>query len=164
MAQRCYEFVRDFILHSWDHRIDCVTRKASDVLHHGTGFCFDKSHLLAALLRANSIPAGLCYQRLSLGTAGPPYSLHGLNAVFLEQHGWYRIDARGNKPGITAAFHPPQEILAFTIKEPAERDFPEIWPEPQPLVVKVLTTMPSIEQVHANLPDIEVIHVTMSSS
>jgi len=35
-----------------------VTCKASDVLIYGTGYCYAKSHLLAALLRANAIPAG----------------------------------------------------------------------------------------------------------
>ncbi|OGT42131.1 MAG: Cro/Cl family transcriptional regulator, partial [Gallionellales bacterium RIFOXYD2_FULL_52_7] len=99
IARRCFEFVRDTIKHSWDYRMNPVTCKASDVLMYGTGYCYAKSHLLAALLRANGIPAGLCYQRLAVGTEGPPFCLHGLNAVYLEQHGWYRIDARGNKPG-----------------------------------------------------------------
>ncbi len=36
--------------------------------------------------------------------------------------------------------------LAFPIIETGERDFPEIWAEPLPLVVKILTTMPSIEE------------------
>lgn len=96
VAKRCFEFVRDSIQHSWDYRKNPVTCKASEVLTHGTGYCYAKSHLLAALLRANSIPAGLCYQRLAVGTEGPPFCLHGLNAVYLKNHGWYRIDARGN--------------------------------------------------------------------
>ena len=86
--------------------------------------------LLAALLRAAGIPAGLCYQRLSVAGHGPPFSLHGLNAVFLRGHGWYRIDARGNKPGVAAAFSPPIEKLAFAILSPEEADLPEIWAEP----------------------------------
>ena len=64
VARRCFEFVRDHIQHSVDFRRNPVTCKASDVLLHGTGYCYAKSHLLAALLRANGIPAGLCYQRL----------------------------------------------------------------------------------------------------
>jgi transglutaminase-like putative cysteine protease len=64
-----------------------VTCKASDVLIHGTGYCYAKSHLLVALLRANGIPAGLCYQRLTIENDGPSYCLRGLNAVYLEQHG-----------------------------------------------------------------------------
>lgn len=156
VAKQCFEYVRDSIRHSWDYRKNPVTCKASDVLIHGTGYCYAKSHLLAALLRANSIPAGLCYQRLAVGTEGPPYCLHGLNAVYLKNHGWYRIDARGNKPGVVAAFEPPVETLAFPIVSASERDFPEIWAEPLPLVVKTLTENQTVEQVFENLPDIEV--------
>jgi transglutaminase-like putative cysteine protease len=159
ITKLCFEFVRDSIKHSGDFRMNTVTCKASDVLIHGTGFCYAKSHLLAALLRANAIPAGLCYQRLTAGTSGPPYCLHGLNAVYLKHHGWYRVDARGNKPGITAEFCPPAEVLAFPIVESAERDFPEIWAEPMPLVARVLTQSKTIEHVFENLPDIEVINV-----
>ncbi|MFA6970158.1 MAG: transglutaminase family protein [Gallionella sp.] len=134
-----------------------VTCKASEVLIHGTGYCYAKSHLLAALLRANAIPAGLCYQRLTIETDGPPYCLHGLNAVHLERHGWYRIDARGNKPGVAAEFCPPTEKLAFPIADASERDFPEIWAEPLPLVVKALSLNKTVEQVFDNLPDIEIV-------
>lgn len=62
IAEKCFKFVRDEIKHSWDYRLDPVTCRASDALKHSTGYCYAKSHLLAALLRANNIPAGLCYQ------------------------------------------------------------------------------------------------------
>jgi transglutaminase-like putative cysteine protease len=154
ITSRCFEFVRDQIKHSVDFKLNPVTCRASDVLRHGTGYCYAKSHLLAALLRANGIPAGLCYQRLSVGGSGAPYCLHGLNAVFLKDHGWYRIDARGNKPGVTAKFCPPEEALAFPIREKAERDLPEIWAEPLPIVVDVLEAYGDVQLVLANLPDI----------
>ncbi|MBU5613161.1 transglutaminase-like domain-containing protein [Geomonas azotofigens] len=157
IARRCFEFVRDEIRHSWDHKLGPVTCRASDVLEHGTGYCYAKSHLLAALLRANGIPAGLCYQRLSLHDGGPPYCLHGLNAVWLPDHGWYRIDPRGNKHGIDARFAPPDEHLAFSISERLEADLPEIWPEPLPLVTRVLTTHKTISEVYQNLPDVELV-------
>jgi len=160
VAKHCFEFVRDSIKHSWDYRMNPVTCKASEVLIHGTGYCYAKSHLLAALLRANAIPAGLCYQRLTVETDGPPYCLHGLNAVYLKQHGWYRVDARGNKPGVFAEFSPPIEKLAFPIVDALERDFPEIWAEPLPLVVGALTRNKTVEQVFGNLPDIEVCNLT----
>jgi transglutaminase-like putative cysteine protease len=153
LVRRCYEFVRDRISHSWDVRRGPVTCQASDVLLHGTGFCYAKSHLLAALLRANGIPAGLCYQRLSLVGTGAPYCLHGLNAVYLRAHGWYRLDPRGNKPGVAAAFCPPTEALAFAVRDPQECDFPEIWPEPFPVVVRALATATDIEFLYAHLPD-----------
>lgn len=162
VAKRCFEFVRDSVKHSWDHQKNPVTCKASDVLSYGTGYCYAKSHLLAALLRANGIPAGLCYQRLTIENDGPPYSLHGLNAVYLQQYGWYRIDARGNKPGVAAEFFPPVEKLAFSIVHSPERDFPEIWSEPLPLVVKALTKNKTVEEVFQNLPDIEVLQANKS--
>lgn len=154
LVRRCFLFVRDEIRHSWDFQLNPVTCKASDVLRHATGYCYAKSHLLTALLRANGIPTGLCYQRLSVNDGGPPYCLHGLNAVYLRNHGWYHIDARGNRPGICAEFHPPREALAFPIREREERDLPEIWPEPLPEVIRVLESYRDIAQVFHNLPDI----------
>ncbi|MHB8621812.1 MAG: transglutaminase-like domain-containing protein [Sulfuricaulis sp.] len=155
VAKRCFEFVRDAIKHSWDYRLNPVTCKASEVLSHGTGYCYAKSHLLAALLRANGIPAGLSYQRLSVGVEGAPYSLHGLNTVYLKKYGWYRIDPRGNKPGVTAEFCPPVEKLAFSVADPAEQDLPGLWSEPLPAVVQALTQNRTIEEVYRNLPDVE---------
>jgi transglutaminase-like putative cysteine protease len=155
ISRRCFEFVRDEIRHSWDFKINPVTCSASDVLIHRTGYCYAKSHLLAALLRANHIPAGLCYQRLTICADGPPYCLHGLNAVYLEQYGWYRIDARGNKPGVTADFTPPTEQLAFAILHNMERDFKQIWSKPLLPVIHALTQNTTIEQVYENLPDFD---------
>lgn len=154
VARRCFEFVRDEILHSGDHHLDPVTLRASEVLEHRTGFCYAKSHLLAALLRANGIPAGLCYQRLSDGDG---YCLHGLNAVYLEDHGWYRVDARGNSSTVHAEFDPPREALAFPVAQEGEADLPEIWEEPVPSVVLVLSKCSSYVEVMRNLPDVELI-------
>lgn len=154
VARRCFEFVRDQIRHSGDYQLNPVTCKASAVLLHGTGYCYAKSHLLAALLRANQIPAGLCYQRLTVEPGVPPYALHGLNAVYLQKYGWYRIDPRGNKPGVQTDFNPPTEQLAFRILYPGEAALPEIRPEPLPIVVKVLLESKTYQQVSQNLPDI----------
>jgi len=154
-VKACFEFVRDDIKHSWDYKLNPVTCKASDVLKHRTGYCYAKSHLLAALLRSLRISVGLCYQRLSVGEEGGPYCLHGLNAVYLQRYGWYRIDARGNKANVNAQFAPPLEQLAFPIKDINERDLPEIWSEPLPLIVHTLTRYSTVEEVASNLPDIE---------
>jgi transglutaminase-like putative cysteine protease len=150
----CFEFVRDHIKHSNDFQCDVVTCAASDALIHGTGLCYAKSHLLAALLRANGIPAGLCYQRLSVGDRGAPYCLHGLNAVYMEEFGWIRIDARGNKPGVDARFEPPGEYLAFPVREPEEADFPEIYAEPLAVVTDALSRGRTLAEIMENLPDI----------
>lgn len=157
IAKNCFEWVRDNVRHSSDFRLNPVTWRASDVLMHKTGYCYAKSHLLAALLRANAIPAGFCYQRLSLHGDGAPYCLHGLNAVFLPEYGWYRLDARGNKEGVNAQFNPPVEQLAFSIAGGLEADLPEIWPEPLDCVVTILRKYNDYLDVYRNLPDVELV-------
>jgi len=154
-TRRCFEWVRDNIQHSSDFRRNPVTCNASDVLREGTGYCYAKSHLLAALLRANGIPAGFCYQRLSIDETGPPYSLHGLNAVHLPEFGWYRIDPRGNKEGVDAQFSPPVERLAFRIVFPDEQLFPQILADPLPVVVNALRGHSTWDAMYRNLPDWE---------
>lgn len=155
IAKGCFEWVRDEIKHSWDYKLNPVTCKASDVLKHGTGYCYAKSHLLAALLRANKIPAGLCYQRLSINDDGAPYSLHGLNAIYLNEIGWYRVDARGNKQGVDAQFTPPNEQLAFPINEDNEKDFSDVLAEPHKAVVDALNKHSTVKGVFEHLPDAE---------
>ncbi|EAU55759.1 transglutaminase-like domain-containing protein [Mariprofundus ferrooxydans] len=154
IAKACYEFVRDEIKHSWDYRLSPVTCRASDVLKYGTGYCYAKSHLLAALLRANGIPCGLCYQRLTISGGVPPFSLHGLNAIWLEPFGWYRVDARGNSAEVDAAFCPPVERLAFPVVAEGEADFPEIWAEPLPMIQRLLENSATYMEVANHLPDI----------
>jgi len=155
----CFEFVRDEIKHSSDYKLNPVTVKASDVLKHKTGYCYAKSHLLAALLRANNIPTGLCYQRLTLGDdgTGGRFCLHGLNAVYIEEFGWYRIDPRGNKDNVHASFCPPKEDIAYPIRFKGEKDLPEIWHEPLHIVTSVLESSNDYSEVANNLPDIYVI-------
>ncbi len=153
VAKACFEWVRDDILHSRDHRKDPLTCIASDVLRHGTGYCFAKSHLLVALLRANGIPAGFVYQRLSRDDNGPPYTLHGLVAVHLDGFGWYRIDPRGNRAGIDAQFTPPTERFAFTSTAPGEALVPGVYAEPLPEVVGALRRHTTQEAFFYDLPD-----------
>ena len=155
VVKRCFEFVRDEIHHTNDHRDDITTCKASEVLKHKTGWCYAKSHLLAALLRANGIPTALCYQRLSVFDDGAPYCLHGLNAVYLRDYGWYRIDARGNKEGMDAQFCPPVEKLAFGLNFEGERDIDGRFAEPLAVVVEALRKYETREAVLNNLPDFE---------
>jgi transglutaminase-like putative cysteine protease len=153
IARRCFEWVRDNIQHSADFRRNPVTCAASEVLAEGTGYCYAKSHLLAGLLRANGIPTGFCYQRLSIDDTGPPYSLHGLNAVYLPAFGWYRVDSRGNKTGVDAQFCPPEERLAFKLCLPEERIFPEVFADPLPVVVSALRSQSTWDGMYRNLPD-----------
>lgn len=154
IAKACFEWVRDKIHHSVDYQMNPVTWRASDVLKHQTGYCYAKSHLLAALLRANAIPVGFCYQRLSLNDQGAPYSLHGFNAIYLPAIGWYRVDPRGNKAGVNAQFTPPYERLAFPIRGPGEAEFEPIFTEPLSLIVTALQACKTWDEMLLNLPDI----------
>jgi len=158
IAQKCFEYVRDEIKHSGDYKDDIITCKASDVLKYKTGWCYAKSHLLAALLRVNNIPCGLSYQRLTISDdgSGDKFSLHGLNSVYLKDIGWYRIDARGNKTGVNAEFKPPYEKLAFPIRFNGEKDFTKIYSEPLDVIVNALTKYKTYESMCNNLPDVDV--------
>jgi transglutaminase-like putative cysteine protease len=154
IARASFEWVRDNIQHSSDYQRNPVTCRASDVLKHRTGYCFAKSHLLAALLRANGIPAGFCYQRLSVRDDGEPYSLHGYNAIYLTDFGWYRVDARGNREGINAQFVPPKEQLAYQIKLLGEADFQNILAQPLRVVIQALQSYHTWNSLFNNLPDV----------
>ncbi|EKO39355.1 MAG: transglutaminase-like enzyme, predicted cysteine protease [Solidesulfovibrio magneticus str. Maddingley MBC34] len=156
-ARAAFVFVRDAIRHSVDFRQNPVTRRASEVLAHGTGYCYAKAHLLAALLRARGVPAGLCYQRLVLDPDRFPgrYCLHGLVAVHLRAHGWHRIDPRGNKPGVDARFTPPVERLAFAVSAPGEADLSGVFADPLPVVLAALHRHDTWDALLADLPDLD---------
>lgn len=112
-------------------------------MRHREGICYAKSHLLAALLRAQGIPCGLCYQKLTLGdTPETGYCVHALNAIYLSgERRWIRLDARGNKLGVDAQFSLTEERLAFPIREHlGERDYGEIHAEPHAAIVQTLAT------------------------
>jgi transglutaminase-like putative cysteine protease len=131
-AEAAFLFVRDEVEHVVDAADPRITWRASDVLRERVGICYAKAHLLAALLRAQGIPAGFCYQELS--------ALHGLNAVYL--HGrWSRLDARGNRTGAGGEFSLQEEKLAWPVDHAhGERDLPEIHPAPAPAVLDFLMT------------------------
>jgi transglutaminase-like putative cysteine protease len=155
ITKRCFEFVRDEIRHTGDAGEGITTLSASEVLEQAQGWCYAKSHLLAALLRVNGIPTALCYQRLSCSEyVEGIYCLHGLNAVYLKEFGWYRIDARGNKEGVDAQFNPPHEKLAFELGE-NEYDLPELYTEPLDVVIKALKIRKNYTEMIGNFPDYE---------
>jgi len=140
-VRRAYEFVRDEVSHSWDLQSRRVTAKASEVLEYREGICYAKSHLLAALLRAEGVPAGICYQRLVLFVDPKDgYSLHAMNAVYLASiDRWIRLDARGNKPGVDARFSLGEEQLAFPVRpEMGEIDYPYNFAAPPECIVDTL--------------------------
>jgi len=79
--------------------------------------------------------------------------LHGFNAVYLADFGWYKVDCRGNKPGVDAQFCPPRERLAFRLNLTQERNFPEILSDPMPIVIESLRKYSTWDALYRNLPD-----------
>jgi len=150
-----YNFVRDNVHHSADINGQIVTCKASEVLREKQGICYAKSHLLAAILRSLGIPTGFCYQKLILDDEIKPWIiLHGLNAIYIKSlRKWIRVDARGNKDGVSAEFSLNVEKLAFPVrKEFGEKDEPVIYVNPNINVVQVLIDSKTIEELFENLP------------
>ncbi|WP_433548801.1 transglutaminase domain-containing protein [Streptomyces sp. CA-294286] len=151
-AHAAFEYVRDEIPHSADSGDPRVTWRASDVLAKRTGICHAKAHALAALLRAEDIPAALCYQRLEYDGAGG-CCLHALVAVRLGG-AWHRQDCRGNKEGVDARFSLDGERLAFVPDEGrGERDHPTLYAAPLPGVLRVLRKAPDRSRLWEALPD-----------
>ncbi|MDX2091490.1 MAG: transglutaminase domain-containing protein [Kofleriaceae bacterium] len=154
-ARRAFVLVRDEIAHSWDVRSHRVVRTGSEALEHREGLCYAKAMLLAALLRALGIPAGLGYQRLLSGdTPAEGYCLHGLTTAFLDGR-WLRLDARGNKPGIDAQFSLEREQLAFTLRpELGEQDLEGTFAEPPRALVDALDSHDDLHVLMRVLPDV----------
>lgn len=153
--QAVYEFVRDKISHSADIGDDMITCTASEVLKGGHGICFAKSHLLAALLRCKSIPAGFCYQKLILDDETAPVLVyHGLVGVYIKElERWIRLDARGNKEGVNAQFSIETEQLAFKLRPQfGEEDDYTVYPNPDANVLGRLQKYSTRTQLWDDLP------------
>jgi transglutaminase-like putative cysteine protease len=149
--QKAYEFVRDNILHSWDIQSPIVSRKASEVLENKTGICWTKSCLLAALLRANGIPAGISYQLLTRADDDDSegYIIHALNTVYIEEQSkWIRLDAQGNKTNVHAEFSIEEEQLAFPVRSQyGEVDYRDNNPDLDERLVSILNNSENILEI-----------------
>lgn len=153
--KNAYEYVRDQISHSADINHDKITCSASEVLAAGHGICFAKSHLLASLLRYESILAGFCYQKLILDDETAPVLIYrGLNGVYLSEYNkWIRLDARGNKEGVNAQFSVEEEQLAFPIRtELGEEDNLVVYSDPDECVLERLKKYETRTELFDNLP------------
>lgn len=154
-ARRAYYFVRDEIPHSFDCQARVITARASEVLELGTGICHAKANLLAALLRGQGLPAGFCFQRLTLAEDDSlGHVLHAFNAVYLEG-GWRKLDARGNKKGIQADFTLDSPSLAYPRCRPeyGEYFWEGIYAAPDQAAMKVLDQSRNLQDVLDRLPD-----------
>ena len=157
LIKNSYHFVRDEIRHSWDVQDRRVTISASDVLREGVGICWAKANLLAALLRANGIPAGFSHQKLTLGdTPDTGYCIHELNTVYVSSlDEWIRLDARGNTDTIHAEFSTDLEKLAFrVIPTYNEWDYYDNLSAPNEKLMKVLKeNTDALDMYMHKLPD-----------
>lgn len=154
-AKIAFEIARDEIQHSFDTKDKLITINGEDVLQNKVGICFAKSHLLASLLRGMDIPTGFCYQRVLRDgkTVESGYALHGLNAVYFEDTGWFRIDPRGNKPGIDSQFTWEEEKLAYPIREElGEKDYPNVFTAPLPSVIESMENSEDSQALFYNRP------------
>lgn len=153
-----FHFVRDEISHSFDVETDVVTCNASHVLKQGTGLCYAKSHLLAALLRSRGIPAGFGYQRLRDEASGR-HALHGFALAWLEsQERWVVLDARGNNDEIRTEAELDGEDSGRSFAyvpdaEAGELTYPTIWARPSKRVIDLLDYADSLARIRNHLPD-----------
>ena len=152
-AKLAFEFARDEIQHSFDSEVcKLVTINAEEAIDKKQGICFAKAHVLASLLRGMDIPTGFCYQRTYNPKSG--YALHGLNAIYLEEIGWFRVDPRGNKQGINSQFTTEVEQLAYPIDTAkGEVDYPNVFPEPLSGVITAMQGSKNVEELFYNRPE-----------
>jgi len=152
-AKIAYEYVRDEIPHSFDINAKIITAKASDVLKYQTGICHAKANLLAALLRSQNIPAGFCFQHLTLADDDSlGYCVHCYNAVFVDNH-WIKVDARGNTKGINAQFSLVEPILAFPVRaEYDEYSWRGIYANPHLDTMEMLEKAATIQDIIDHIP------------
>ena len=162
-----FEFVRDEIDHSFDNGrgLDpmVTTCSASQVLKEGTGLCYAKSHLLAALLRVAGFPTGFCYVRLINAERGDKFTLHGFNAVYWKPlGGWIYLDPRGNRDAIMdgepaieseARFEAPFSLAYAPDVDRGEAFLPFIYRRPAKRIIDLLERAPDFAAVRRNLPD-----------
>ena len=96
----------------------------------------ETAHLLAAVLRVQSIPTGLCYQRLT--DDGQQFLLHRLVAIYLNASR-HRLDPRGNHPGIDVQFSLETERLSWQARPEGERDHAQVFITPHQSVIAALS-------------------------
>ena len=147
--------VRDEISHSFDVETEVVTCNASHVLREGTGLCYAKSHLLAALLRARGIPVGFGYQRLQSAETHSGFALHGFVLAWLtDADRWVVLDARGNSDEISTELRLDPPSFAYAPNaELGEATLPLILARPPRRVVDLLDRGESLSRIRRALPD-----------
>ncbi|AGK99618.1 transglutaminase domain-containing protein [Clostridium pasteurianum] len=153
-AKIAFEYVRDEIPHSFDIQARIITAKASDVLKYKTGICHAKANLLAALLRTQSIPTGMCFQHITLAADDSMgYCVHCFNAIFIDNK-WIKVDARGNTNGKNAQFSLEKPLLAFQNRKQYDEYFWNgIYANPHEDTMTMLEGAATIQDIIEHIPD-----------
>ena len=149
-----FEFVRDQISHSLDAQAPVLTARASDVLKHRTGISHAKANLLAALLRSQHIPAGMCYQHVTRKEDDSDgYIVHCFNAVHVGNR-WIKLDARGNNERVDVRFSLHEPALAFSNRSRYKEFFwPGIFARPHRASMNALESASDLQDLLKKLPD-----------
>ncbi len=149
-ARVLYQFVKDQIFHSFKISATSVTIKASEVLDKGHGICYAQAHLLAALMRASGIPAGLCYQ-IVYDQEAEQLVVHGFNAVYLKElDKWIRLDASRDD---SWSFNTEQESPLLAVnKALGEYDDHVVYLSPSRRVINALEASETVEALRHLLP------------
>lgn len=153
-AKIAFEYVRDQIPHSFDIKAAIITSKASDVLKYKTGICHAKANLLAALLRTQGIPTGMCFQHITLAADDSMgYCVHCFNAIFINNK-WIKVDARGNTNEKNAQFSLEKPLLAFQNRKQYDEYFWNgIYANPHAATMTMLEDAASVHDIIEHIPD-----------
>lgn len=140
LIENTYHFVQNQIIHSYFTADKKITLTASEALREGSGICFSKANLLAALLRANDIPTGICYQRFNFLDGGEQkYSIHALNAVYLGGIiKWIRLDTRSTQLTVNNEVALDKMMFNLSTRDETDIDFDQIYCEPAPMIMEKL--------------------------
>ena len=88
------------------------------------------------------------------GTVESGHALHGLNAIYLDGIGWFRVDPRGNKPGIDSQFSMSEEKLAYLIRpELGEVDYPDVLVAPLKEVIEAMRSSGNTQELFYKRPE-----------
>lgn len=107
-----------------------------------------------SLLRGIGIPAGFCYQHITLADDDSlGYCVHCYNAVYLDGR-WIFLDARGNTGGRRALFSLEKPVLAYRNRSDYDEYFWRgIYASPQMGVMRMLAAATTRQDIIDNLQD-----------
>ena len=149
-----FEFVRDGITNAMNIDSVALPWTASTTVRAMVGTDDSKAMVFAAMVRALGIPAGFCYQRLTVvDDDSEGYYLHCYNAVYLDGK-WIKVDASGRLGARDATFCKIEPDLAFIPREVyGESNISGIFARPYEKSMDVLKSAERISDIIFGLPD-----------